>query len=74
MMKIVVTIPDRHAFFANEVSTGMKLATAPILDPPMTEQASTARPIIRQVFPLLIAVTNGLLSAASSDSFNTWYC
>ena len=45
-------LPERHAFFANEVSTGIKFAIVPILEPPIIAQTRMATPINRQAFPL----------------------
>ena len=44
-MKIVATNPERQAFLANEVSTGIKLAIAPIDDPPITDIPRIENPI-----------------------------
>ena len=47
-------IPERQEFFAKEVSTGIKFAIVPMLDPPMIAQTSIKTPSIRQVFPLVM--------------------
>ena len=41
---MVALSPDRHAFFANEVCTGMKLVSAPIDDPPRMASPITMMP------------------------------
>ena len=53
-MKRLTIIPERHAFFANEVSTGMKLAMVPIDEPPMIAQKRMHTPSSRQAFPRFI--------------------
>ena len=45
-MKITATIPDLHAFLANELFTGMKLAKVPIEDPPIIAPIRMRRPRI----------------------------
>ena len=50
-------MPELHEFFANEVSTGIKFATVPMLDPPMMAETSTQAPSRRQALPLLIVDT-----------------
>lgn len=41
---MVTLSPDLHAFFANEVCTGMKLVSAPIDDPPRIASTITKMP------------------------------
>ena len=43
-INIVDTRPERHAFLAKDVSTGIKLAIAPIEEPPMIAPISMKRP------------------------------
>jgi hypothetical protein len=44
-MKIVKLIPERQAFFANDVSTGMKFANTPIDEPPKIANIGIAMPV-----------------------------
>jgi hypothetical protein len=43
--KIVKLIPERQAFFANDVSTGMKFANTPIDEPPKIANIRIAMPV-----------------------------
>jgi hypothetical protein len=43
-INMVATSPERHEFLAKEVSTGMKLAIAPIDEPPSIAPMSIKRP------------------------------
>ena len=45
IMKIIVFIPERHAFFAKGVSTGMKFANTPIEEPPIMAKIKIAIPV-----------------------------
>ena len=47
MRKRVTIIPERQAFFANDDSTGMKLARVPMLDPPKMAHMSVSTPSAR---------------------------
>lgn len=45
-------IPERHEFLPNEVSTGIKFAIVPMLEPPIIAQIRMPAPSIRHAFPL----------------------
>ena len=48
MRKRVTIIPERQAFFANDDSTGMKLARVPMLELPKMAHISVITPRARQ--------------------------
>ena len=63
-VKIVATKPERQAFLANEVYTGMKLAIAPIEEPPIIDITSRNIPIKnhQEVVSFFSAGSSGLKS------------